>query len=441
MAFLCLDGPATPMQMGVICRFESDAPVDAREVARLIAERAARIPLLRRRVRFDRHPLGGAEWVDDPGFDPADHVDVNLLAVQGADDPLVEHASDWIAAPLDTRSPLWRAQVVTGLPGGGFVVLLKLHHALTDGIGAAQIGFGLLDNGVGWRAEPVAVRGPLGLRDRAELLFRQTAQSARIAAATVNAARPYPPAPTITTNSARRRIAVSRLDLADVRHIRRAYGGTTNDVTLAVLAGALRGWFRNRGQDPGPRPLRALIPVSLRGRQAAEAGGNQLSGHLCELPVHLDDPLERLRAVQAAMAQNKSAGPTRGAGALPLLAGRLPAGLHRLATPLAGRAAPLLFDIVVTNVPLPSLRLTLHDTPLTEIYPFVPLAAHHLLGVAITPYRDAVHIGLQTNGDAAPDIGALHGDLTKSLAELRELAASARTAETTPQRAGAARRR
>ena len=185
-----------------------------------------------------------------------------------------------------------------------------------------------------------------------------------------------------------------------------------------MLSGALRDWMINRGQRADGRTLRALIPVSIRGREAVQLGGNKLSGYLCDLPVGIDDPVTRLRAVRRAMTRNKAAGPGRGAGAFPLLAGRVPPALHRLVTPSAGLAAPLLFDLVVTSVPLPAARLTLDGARLSEVYPFVPLAPRHAVGIAMATYRDTVHIGLQANGAAVPDIGSLHDAVLKSAAQL-----------------------
>ena len=131
------------------------------------------------------------------------------------------------------------------------------------------------------------------------------------------------------------RLADVRLAVSDVRRIRTSHGGTTNDVVLAVLAGALREWLINRGQRADGRSLRALIPVSVRARQAEQTGGNKLSGYLCELPIGIDDPLERLRIVRRAMTRNKAAGPARGAGAFPLLADKVPPAVHRLTGELA----------------------------------------------------------------------------------------------------------
>src|SRR5205823_13532588 len=122
-----------------------------------------------------------------------------------------------------------------------------------------------------------------------------------------------------------------------------------------------------------------------------DAAGNLLSGYVCALPVSEPDPLVRLRAIRSEMDRNKAAGSQSGPGALPVLADSLPPAVHRLAGPFAGLGAPLLFDTVVTNVPLPSVPLHLAGAELREIYPVLPLAHGHALGVAISTYRATAH--------------------------------------------------
>ncbi|WP_199433568.1 wax ester/triacylglycerol synthase family O-acyltransferase [Qaidamihabitans albus] len=425
VAFLCLEGETTPMHMGAVVTFRPSEPVRPERLATLLADRAARIPKLRMRVRSSWHPLGGAQWEEDPGFAVHRHIGVHRLPDLYQADPLAEFASDWIAQPLDVRAPLWNMQLVTGLPGGEFALLLKFHHALTDGQGAVEIAFGLLDD-VSVPAQRASTRheaaGPTrspfdALCHGASAAIGQATQSAGIASAVLRAARPYPVSPTATVNSPSRRLGFVRMDAADVRWIRRSLGGTNNDVVLAVLAGALREWMINRGRRADARPLRALVPVSMRGREAGR-DGNVLSGYLCDLPVELDDPAARLHSVRRGMDRNKKAGPARGPGALPILANRVPSGVHRLATKAAGRAATLLFDTVVTNVPLPGVPMSFGGARLGEVYPFVPLAAHQAVGIAVSSYRGSLHVGLQANGEAVPDIGSLSDAVTKSLAAL-----------------------
>ncbi|MPY57953.1 WS/DGAT domain-containing protein, partial [Streptomyces spongiae] len=213
------------------------------------------------------------------------------------------------------------------------------------------------------------------------------------------------PCPALTSRSSgTRRTAGVVLDLDEVHTVRKAVGGTVNDVLIAIVAGALRRWLDERGDGSEGVTPRALIPVSKRRPRTAHPQGNRLSGYLIRLPVDEPDPLGRLATVRNAMDRNKDAGPNRGAGAVALLADHVPPLGHRLGGPLVSQAARLWFDILVTSVPLPGLGLRLGGHALTEVYPFAPLARGQSLAVAVSTYRGRVHYGLVADAEAVPDL-------------------------------------
>jgi WS/DGAT/MGAT family acyltransferase len=385
--------------------------------------------------------------VSDSDFDAARHVHAHHLPRPHQTDQLAELAMRIMAERLDPDRPLWELHVISGLTGGRFAVLAKLHHALADGAAAVLIGLSLFD-GFTPEATEEPVAPPTGrgaahialrwLREPGKLIgdsvavaaalpkyARQARQTADIASSILRSARALEPSsPLVAPTSGERRLATLRLDMDDIKRIRSTQGGTTNDVLLALLAGALRDWLIERGDRVDGRPPRALIPVNQRGRAGdRRAGGNQLSGYLCDLPIAEPDPMRRLAAVRAAMDANKEGGPQRGPGALPLFADRVPAAVHRVATPLLSRGANLLFDLVATNVPLPSVPLTMDGAELRELYPIIPLAAGQALGVAFCGYRGTVHIGLNANVSALPDVDRLADTFAGGLAELQELCA------------------
>ncbi|MFE0083090.1 WS/DGAT domain-containing protein, partial [[Kitasatospora] papulosa] len=221
-------------------------------------------------------------------------------------------------------------------------------------------------------------------------------------------------------SSGTRRLATAELDAATVQRIRRTEGGTANDVLLAVVAGALRRWMLDRGETlPGADP-RALVPVSRR-RPGGAATGNKLSAYLLGLPVGEPDPRERLRLVRTGMNRNKAAGPLRGAGAVAVLADQLPALAHRFGAPLAGNAARMLFDILVTSVPLPRSALSLGGCPLRAVYPMAPLARGQALAIALSTYGGRVQVGLVADGKALPDLDRLATALREELRDLHAL--------------------
>jgi WS/DGAT/MGAT family acyltransferase len=225
--------------------------------------------------------------------------------------------------------------------------------------------------------------------------------------------------PALTTEpSGTRSTAGVVIDIDDVHIVRKAVGGTVNDVLIAVVAGALRRWLDERGDGSEGVAPRALIPVSKRRPRTAHPQGNRLSGYLMRLPVGDPDPLGRLGTVRAAMDRKKDAGPGRGAGAVALLADHVPALAHRLGGPLVSQGARLWFDILVTSVPLPGLGLKLGGHTLTEVYPFAPLARGQSLAVAISTYRGHVHYGLVADAEAVPDLDRLAAALSEEVEAL-----------------------
>src|SRR6185436_5692953 len=142
------------------------------------------------------------------------------------------------------------------------------------------------------------------------------------------------------------------------------------------------------------------------------------------LPVYIDDPVERLRAVQEGMGQLKESKQALGAEVI--------AGLNEFAPPtLLAQASRLnfstrLFNLIVTNVPGPQFPLYLLGREMQEIVPIAFLPENHALAVAIMSYNGKVDFGLLADYDALPDIDAFADNLVRT----RTLAAIAAAATT-----------
>lgn len=430
LAFWHLESTEHPMHLGALALFEGDGGNDADSVVKLLAERAAAIPRLKMRVRGVLLPIGGAAWSTAKDFDVHRHV----RHVRLPDGDFAAHAThlagELMEQPLERGLPPWEMYVLTGAEPGAFAVLVKLHHALADGMRAVAIGAGIFDQIAGagaagarrersvpprsWLPGPHQVVG--FARDRLE----EVGRAVGIGASVVRASRfdLWGDSAFAAGSSGTRRLGTAVLDLDDVLKIRRVARGTANDVLLAVVAGALRRWMLERGEPlPGADP-RALVPVSRRRPGSPAASGNRLSAYLLGLPVSEPDAWTRLTAVRRAMDRNKDEGPGRGAGAVAVLADHLPPLAHRFGAPIAGGAARMLFDVLVTSVPLPRSTLSLGGSPLRAIYPMAPLARGQSLAVALSTYGGRVHIGLVADAEAVPDLDRLAGGMTDELAAL-----------------------
>ena len=447
LAFWNIESERHPMHLGALGVFTAHSPTAGAHAVELLAARAAAVPGLRMRIRDVWTPLdprrpfpsglrpslsfGGAAREPDPGFDPLHHVRLHTSG-----DDFQATAGRLMERPLERDRPPWEAHVLPGEDGVSFAVLFKFHHALADGLRALTLAAAILDPmdlppPRPRRAEPArrpltgldGSPGPLPDVSRLPALLRGALSDAGralgIGAGVARSALDVRSSPALAcAPSGTRRTAGAVIDLDDVHRVRKAVGGTVNDVLIAVVAGALRRWLDDRGDGSEGVAPRALIPVSTRRPRTAHPQGNRLSGYLVRLPVGEPDPLLRLGAVRTAMDTNKDAGPHRGAGAVALLADHVPALGHRLGGPLAAQAARLWFDVLVTSVPLPSLGLRLGGAPLAEVYPYAPLAHGHSLAVAVSTYRGAVHYGLVADAEAVPDLDRLARALTDEVRTL-----------------------
>ncbi|MFB8215535.1 wax ester/triacylglycerol synthase family O-acyltransferase [Streptomyces anulatus] len=430
LAFWHFESDAHPMHLGALAVFAPAPDTTPTRILDLLGSRAAAIPRLRMCVRDVLLPVGGKAWTVDKDFDVHRHVE--HIAVDDGDfmTGAGRLAGELMERPLGRGRPPWRMYLIGGAEGGPFAVLVKLHHALADGMRAVAIGAGIFDEiaavtRTAARGRP-AVPPRSWLPDPREMAgmalgrIGEVGRALGVGASVVRAGRLDLRSTTAFTapSSGTRRLATADLDAGDLQRIRRAEGGTANDILLAVVAGALRRWMTGRGEPLPAADPRALVPVSRRRPGGAAATGNRLSAYLLGLPVTAADPRERLRAVRTAMDRNKAAGPLKGAGAVAVLADQLPPLAHRFGAPLAANAARMLFDVLVTSVPLPRSALSLGGCPLTALYPMAPLARGQSLAVALSTYGGRVHVGLVADGKALPDLDRLAAAVEEEFAEL-----------------------
>jgi diacylglycerol O-acyltransferase / wax synthase len=230
------------------------------------------------------------------------------------------------------------------------------------------------------------------------------------------ALNPAPATPLNVPIGPHRRLSFVRNDLADFKRVKDALGGTVNDVVLAVVAGGLRSWLRDRGVRTEGLELRALVPVSIRTVQQRGHAGNRIVAMRGPLPVYVEDPVARLRVVRQAMDGLKESKQAVGAEVI--------SGLEALAPPtILAQASRLqfstrLFNLLVTNVPGPQFPLYVLGRELLDLFPVAFLPENQALAVAIMSYNGSIDFGLLGDYDAMPDIEELGEDLDESLAEL-----------------------
>jgi len=427
-SFLAVESPAAPMHVGWVSTFappdEGPRP-DFDELFAYLAGRLAHAP--RWRQKLAPVPLGVHEpaWVDDPDFDPAEHI----LHAPGED--LDTIADEIFSTPLPRDRPLWRFWIADELADGRIAMVCKAHHCMVDGIAIAELGRLILD------AEPFEERGepepwdPVPTPSRGERFARGVVDRAgdgtALALAPLKLVRSpgrllgvtglartvahtlLPPAPGSPLNqpgSPHRRHVRRTRPLGDLRTLRKRFKVTPNDVVLAVCAGALRNFA-------GPHRLKVMVPADVRGAEDAE-GGNRISFVFLELPCDEPDPVERLRAIHRATSD-------RGRDA-----DDLDAAFQALAlTPSPFQrvlahafAHPRVSNLTISTVPGPAVTRYMRGCRLETVHSAVPLAERHAVSIGVVITAGSVCFGIYADAETLPDADVLGDELDASFDEL-----------------------
>ncbi len=449
VSFLAVETPTTPMHVGGVCVLEPpEDGFDYDRLVELISQRISLVPRYRQKVKSIPGRIASPVWVDDEDFDISYHVRRSALPRPGTEEQLQELVGRLMARTLDRDRPLWEIYLVEGLEGGRIGVVTKTHHAMVDGVSAVDLSTVILDVEPtprevpedDWRPgkEPGAVHllagavvdlatRPTAAFDTARAALgdvKSTAgKVASLAGGVLTQARllalQAPETPFNTTLSEQRRFGMLATRLDDYKLVRKAHGGTVNDVVLATVSGGLRAWLMTRGEKVAPTTVvRAMVPVSVRPDAARGELGNRVSSYFVDLPVGEGSAVMRLHQVSFAMRGHKESGDAIAADALVRLTGFAPPTIHALGARTASVMSRRLFNLVVTNVPGPQFPLYAAGARMLSMYPVIPLTAGQAVSIGLTSYDGGVFYGVNADRDAMPDLDVLTSCLEDALAEL-----------------------
>lgn len=458
--FLSLETETVHLQVGVVMVL--DPPEGRRslfsastrfdQIGAHIERRLPLAPPLRRRVLSAPLGLHRPVWADDPDFDLADHLRRSRLPAPGGWGELEELVAEVMATPLPNDRPLWEMVVVEGLEHDRTAVVIKVHHALLDGVSGAELLAAFLDIGprtprIGPAPEPwdpPALPGPVELLRRGArgalgqpvsvLSGVQTLIEAGLGLSERNqhleTTGDAPPpglfvAPRTSLNGtvgSRRRYVTAAFPLAELRAVREVFGTTINDVVLSVVGASLEAILRNRGGEV-PASLVALMPISVRPAGEGHRLGNQVTGTLIALPTDGRDALSRLQAVAEGAASAKAQSEVLGEAFVSRLAEAVPSAVSARAARLIGdwrvydRWRPPA-NVTVSNVPGPLQSLWCAGMKVDALFPVGPVADGVGLNVTVLSYRETLHVGLFACRRLVPDLDVLASAMVVALGDL-----------------------
>ncbi|MDX1449905.1 MAG: WS/DGAT domain-containing protein, partial [Acidimicrobiia bacterium] len=327
--------------------------------------------------------------------------------------------------------------IVEGLEGDRFALISKTHHCMIDGIAGVDLTTILLnivptseiEDIPPWSPRPAPEGTELAVADLARTagtLVRGVTSATELARSGKDAVgwvakralaltsslrsgwlRPADQTPLNGEIGPNRRFDWIEIELARIKAVKNALGGSVNDVVLAVVAGAVRHFLTVDHEFAVDEiDFRVMAPVSVRKPNQRGQLGNQVAMWLVTLPVGEADPVKRLRIIEAETKHLKRTDQALGASMLVDISRGTPIPLLSLANRMASNAIRP-FNMTVTNVPGPQFPMYLLEARMLCNLPIVPLWAQHGAGIALFSYDGTMFWGVQTDFDTVPDTRGL----------------------------------
>lgn len=403
-------------------------PLPDDELYELIDDALDRMPILRRRIIPAPRSLGNPVVIDDPDFDLHRHLRKRTLRPPGDQRALDALVGEILSIPLPLDRPLWKLTIVHGLADDHVAFIMKIHHALADGMASVA----LLENAFiitpeaaeteTYQPEPFPTR-----RGRYRLASSGAAKAARTIpqvvratgsglrrarrarkAETAELASPFS-GPRTAFNvaiTADRTFATTALDIEAVLHAKEAAGVTLNDAFLSICAGGIRRYLTREATLP-EATLIASVPVATR-TERRRTYGNHLDNLI--IPVHTDvaRATERARSIHDSVIASRRIRDAFGTELFELRSGLVPAALHGVMPRMWGRTglsnhlrAPLNF--IASNVRGPRQRMELDGGVVTGLYSCGPILEGIGLNITAWSYADRLCVSVLGCSASLPD--------------------------------------
>ena len=474
-SFLYTESASGPMHISSVYVLAGELSFDA--ALAHFAERIHLVPAYRRRLALVPMNLAHPTWEDDPEFDLANHVLPHQLPDGATLDDGLDAAIELNEDMLDRKRPLWTVHVISGVPDRT-LILQRTHHAMIDGASGIEITTIIydLDPKGGnpqpapeepWQPAPIpgaleragsAVRDNLKtLRGNVQAVFDQGLPSVRdgfgdrtrMLAKALRVMQRFVTRPVITAPfnaglvGPKRHVRYTKKSFGEIREIRRALGGTINDVVLTVVSEAVARYLHIHGEKTDEKHMRIMCPVNVRTENEEGALGNRVSAIFPTLPAWSMDVDKRLTAVCAETNRIKD---EQEAQALALLtsgeSGVWPVALaptQIVGTPwdptklLAKRPLPIMpnlgwrppnigINFVCTNVPGVQVPQYLKGHEVLDTVGVLVLTGNVGFSVTILSYNQQLFFCLICEPRLLPDLDVIIGGIDAAFAELLELA-------------------
>ncbi len=438
--FLLAESREHPMHVGGLTLFEppeGTGPEFVREFTDAMVANDEFQPTFRKRPATIMGGVAPLAWAydDNDDIDVDYHIRRSALASPGRVRELLELTSRLHTSLLDRHRPLWELYVVEGLSDGRFAMYSKMHHALIDGISAMKLMQRTLSVDPGdpevramWSL-PRRPRPKSGGSSPLSSLVNGARSVVGLAPSTVKLVRAalleqqlsLPMAAPHTMFNVKiggaRRCAAQSWSADRILSVKKAAAVSFNDAVLAMCAGALRYYLIEQNALPDA-PLIAMVPVSLRSKEEADAGGNMVGSILCNLATDVEDPAERIQAISESMRGNKKVLAELPRIQVLALSALYMAPLTLALVPGFISSTPPPFNLVISNVPGLAEPMYYGGARLDGSYPLSALPEGQALNITLVNNAGNLDFGLVGCRRSVPHLQRLLAHLESSLKDL-----------------------
>jgi diacylglycerol O-acyltransferase / wax synthase len=411
-------------------------------------ERVTRVIVaLRERVVEPLIPVLAPTWIVDPDFDLGYHLRRVSLPAPGTRQQLLEFLEPIAMTPLDRARPLWELILIEGLADGTAAWVIKMNHAVADGVGGQALAATAFD----FERNPPVQEMPLcpvpgeltpgdvtrqGLTRAPISAISTTARGARTTSSAARALVRQPrrsvvgagsylmslrrvlagpdaePSPLMRGRSLRRRLLILEVPKAELRAASRAAGGSLNDGFLAAVTGALRLYHERLGVPVVSVPV--AIPISLRTADDPDAG-NRWVGARLSAPVAETDPAQRIESFHAQVRQAREEPALDAMSMMAPVAAMVPMSVLSAAFGGAGG-----IDLQLSNVPGSPVPMYLAGAKIVKMIPFGPVPGPAAM-ITVHTYLETCFIGVNLDPAAIVEPELFEECLNEGFAEVLAL--------------------
>lgn len=397
-AWLRMDSEVSPMVINAVLTFKT--AVKASDWLTRVSEKFT--PIERFRCRPEPG-LYGEHW-HPCQLDNDYHFQIDSEPLE-SDLDLQRKATAFINTPLDKQRPLWRMKLISNYKKGS-AIIVRIHHSYADGMALVRVLLQLMDEGgplnpknfkskkkqitkglfdkvqsmipkPGRWLETLSLVEELstelvkmGLSPQEENVFKEPGQCGK-----------------------KSLVWTPPLKLDEVRAIAKTHQAKLNDVLLSSVSGAFRRYMKQVDHVSSWTELRTVVPVDIRKHVKSESLGNYFGLVFLNLPIGIEDPIERAFELNKRMNALKTSKQAWLVFQILQMSGYLPEVAEKELVRLFSSKA----SAVLTNVPGPQQALHFCGHELDQILFWVPQSGSIGTGVSVMTYNNQVQFGLMTD--------------------------------------------